>query len=79
MPFTRTVAALQCAAVVRACKKPAMAPRLASEGVLELLLCEQKTGLTCAALCHLVRTESCVCLLPAELAGVGLALGSGWL
>ncbi|KAF2988601.1 hypothetical protein EK904_007352 [Melospiza melodia maxima] len=50
VPFTCTVAALQCAAVVRACKKPAMALRLASEEVLELLLCEQKTGLPCAAL-----------------------------
>lgn len=50
MPFTCTVAALQCAAVLRACKKQAVAFRLASEEVLELLLCEQQTGLTCAAL-----------------------------
>lgn len=42
-------AALHHAAVVRAGKKQAVAFRLASE-VLELPFCEQKTGLTCAAL-----------------------------
>lgn len=79
MPFTCTVAALQCAAVVRACKKPAMAPRLVSKGVLELLLCEQKTGLTCAALLSPGEDRELSVSSLLSVPGVGLALGSGWL
>lgn len=58
------MAALQCAAVVRACKKQAMAFRLASEEVLELV--SRKLVWLVLLFSNLVRREGCVCQLPAE-------------